>query len=159
MKLHKGCLKMRPKRAPNNYIDADEFLKEVIQSQKIGQCTERLGQLLLELHDHILTLSRFAKKSPDMKEEAKSYSLYRILSKGLLSFDTNSSPQRCFNYFTTAVINNLTQACMRMEEYQKRYTQMPNNVIQKIQKYRNQMYTRYNYKYYLEDSNEESDEI
>ena len=155
MKMHKGCLKMRPKRAPNNYIDADEFLKEVIQSQKIGQCTERLGQLLLELHDHILTLSRFAKKSQDIKEEMQSYSLYRILSKGLLSFDTNSSPQRCFNYFTTAVINNMTQCAMRIEEYQKRYTQMPNNVIQK---YREQMYTKYNYKYNLDDYNEENED-
>ena len=152
--MHKGCLKMRPKRAPNNYIDADEFLKEVIQSQKLGQCTERLGQLLLELHDHILTLSRFSKKSPDIKEEIKSYSLYRILSRGLLTFEDTSSARRCFNYFTTSAINNMTQCCMRMEEYQKRYTQMPNNVIQK---YRDNMYSnKDNYKYYIE--NEEGDE-
>ena len=149
--MHKGCLKMRPRT--KNYIDSTEFLKEVIQSQKLGHCTDRLGQLLLELHDHILTLSRFAKKSPDIKEEIKSYSLYRILSRGLLTFEEASSAARCFNYFTTSAINNMTQCCMRMEEYQKRYTQMPNNVIQK---YREQMYTRYNYKYYIE--NEEGDE-
>ena len=154
MKLHKDCLKMRPKRAPNNYIDADEFLKEVIQSQKNGACTPRLGQLLLDLHQHLLTLSRFAKKSQEMKEEMQSYSLYRILSKGLLTFEDTSSPQRCFNYFTTAAINNMTQCAMRMEQYQKRYTQMPNNVIQK---YRDNMYSnKDNYKYYIE--NEEGDE-
>ena len=147
---------MRPKRAKNNnYIDAEEFLKEVIQSQNLGHCTDRLGQLLLELHQHILTLSRFSKKSQDMKEEMQSYSLYRILSKGLLSFDSDSTPQKCFNYFTTAVINNMTQCAMRMEEYQKKMTSLPNHVIQK---YRDQMYTRYNYKYNLDTYNEESED-
>ena len=145
---------MRPKRAKNTYIDAEEFLKEVIQSQNLGHCTDRLGQLLLILHEHILTLSRFSKKSQDMKEEMQSYSLYRILSKGLFSFDCDSTPQKCFNYFTTAVINNLTQACMRMEEYQKRYTQMPNNVIQK---YRDNLYQN-SYKYNLESYNKESED-
>ena len=145
---------MRP-RAKNNYIDADEFLKEVIQSKQNGACTERLGQMLLELHQHILSLSRFSKKSQEMKEEMQSYSLYRILSKGIFSFEDTSSPQRCFNYFTTAVINNLTQCAQRLEQYQKKMTSLPNNVIQK---YREQMYTRYNYKYNLDTYNEESDE-
>ena len=145
---------MRP-RTKNNYIDADEFLKEVIQSKQNGACTERLGQMLLDLHQHILSLSRFAKKSQDMKEEMQSYSLYRILSKGLLSFEDTSSAARCFNYFTTAAINNMTQCAMRIEEYQKKMTSLPNNVIQK---YREQMYTRYNYKYNLDDYNEEGEE-
>ena len=154
MKMNKGCLKMRPRRA-KNYIDSTEFLNEVIQSQKNGACTPRLGQLLLELHQHILTLGRFAKKPPDMKEEMQSYSLYRILSKGILSFEDTSSPQRCFNYFTTAVINNMTQCAQRLEQYQKKMTSLPNNVIQK---YRDNMYTRYNYKYNLDNYNEESED-
>ena len=33
----------RKKRVKNNYIDAEEFLKEVIQSQTDGKCTDRLG--------------------------------------------------------------------------------------------------------------------
>ena len=156
--MHKGCLKMRPKRAPNknNYIDSTEFLNEVIESQKIGHCTERLGQLLLDLHDHILTLSRFSKKSPDMKEEMQSYSLYRILSKGLFSFDSNATPKECFNYFSTAVINNMTQCAQRLEQYQKKMTSLPNNVIQK---YRERMNSnKDNYKYSIYDYNEEGDE-
>ena len=148
---------MRPKSLnKKNYIDSTEFLKEVIQSQKIGQCTERLGQLLLELHDHILTLSRFSKKSQDMKEEMQSYSIFRILSKGLFSFDSDATPQAAFNYFTTAAINNMTQCAQRLEQYQKKMTSLPNHVIQK---YRDQMYTRYNYKYNLvDDFNEEEND-
>ena len=144
---------MRP-RAKNNYICAEEFLKEVIQSQKIGHCTERLGQLLLELHQHLLTLSRFAKKPQEMKEEMQSYSLYRLLSKGIFSFEDTASPAKCFNYFTTAAINNMTQCAMRIEEYQKKMTPLPNHVIYK---YKDQMYTRYNYKYNLDNYNEENE--
>ena len=147
---------MRPKRAKNNYIDADEFLKEVIQSKQNGACTERLGQMLLELHQHILSLSRFSKKSQDVKEEMQSYSIFRILSKGLFSFDSDATPQAAFNYFTTAAINNMTQCAQRLEQYQKKMTSLPNTVIQK---YRDQMYTRYNYKYNLyDDLNEENEE-
>ena len=145
---------MRPRAKNNNYIDSTEFLKEVIQSQKNGACTPRLGQLLLELHDHILTLSRFSKKSPDVKDEIKSYSLYRILSRGLLTFEDTSSARRCFNYFTTSAINNMTQCAQRLEQYQKKMTSLPNQVIQK---YRDQMYRRYNYKYNLDEESEEKD--
>lgn len=122
---------MRPRKSSKNYIDAEEFLREVIQSQKIGQCTERLGQLLLELHDHVLTMSRFVKKPQDVKDEIKSYSLYRILSRGLLTFEDTSSAKRCFNYFSTSAINNMTQQCMRIDEYQKRQVFLPDNIMEK----------------------------
>lgn len=122
---------MRPRKSTKNYIDAEEFLREVIQSQKIGQCTERLGQLLLDLHDHVLTMSRFVKKPQDVKDEIKSYSLYRILSRGLLTFEDTSSAKRCFNYFSTSAINNMTQQCMRIDEYQKRQVFLSDNMMEK----------------------------
>ena len=122
---------MNQKKSTRNYIDAEEFLKEIIQSKKDGACTERLGQLLLELHDHVLTMSRFVKKPQDVKDEIKSYSLYRILSKGLLSFEDTSSANRCFNYFSTSAINNMTQQCMRIDEYQKRQVFLSDNMMEK----------------------------
>ena len=122
---------MRPRKSIKNYIDAEEFLREVIQSQKIGQCTERLGQLLLDLHDHILTMSRFVKKPQDVKDEIKSYSLYRILSRGLLTFEDTSSAKRCFNYFSTSAINNMTQACQRIDNYQRRCVFLPDNMMER----------------------------
>ena len=137
---------MRLRKSTKKYIDSDEFLREVIQSQKIGQCTERLGQLLLDLHDHILTMSRFVKKPQDVKEEIKSYSLYRILSRGLLTFDDTSSAKRCFNYFSTSAINNMTQACMRIEEYQKRQVFLPDNMMDKYR-------TSYNFEKQFEVDN------
>lgn len=120
----------KKKRAPNNYINAEEFLKEVIQSQQDGKCTERLGQLLLELHDHILTLSRFVKKPPQIKDEIKSYSIWRILSRGILTFDITSTARRCFNYFTTSAVNNMTQGCMRIESFEKKHTELTDDMLQ-----------------------------
>ena len=120
----------RKKRVKNNYIDAEEFLKEVIQSQTDGKCTDRLGQLLIELHDHILTLSRFVKKPPQIKDEIKSYSIWRILSRGLLTFDTTSTARRCFNYFTTSAVNNMTQCCMRIETYERRHSELSSDMLE-----------------------------
>lgn len=117
------------KRAPNNYIDAEEFLKEVIQSQTDGKCTNRLGQLLIELHNHILTLSRFVKKPQQIKDEIKSYSIWRILSRGILTFDTASTARRCFNYFTTSAVNNMTQCCMRIETYERRHSELSADML------------------------------
>ena len=137
---------MRPRKSIKNYIDAEEFLREVIQSQKVGQCTERLGQLLLELHDHVLTMSRFVKKPQDIKDEIKSYSLYRILSRGLLTFEDTSSAKRCFNYFSTSAINNMTQQCMRIDEYQKRQVFLSDNMMEKYR-------TSYNFGKQFENEN------
>ena len=120
----------RKKRVKNNYIDAEEFLKEVIQSQTDGKCTDRLGQLLIELHDHILTLSRFVKKPPQIKDEIKSYSIWRILSRGILTFDTTSTARRCFNYFTTSAVNNMTQCCMRIETYERRHSELSSDILE-----------------------------
>lgn len=120
----------RKKRVKNNYIDAEEFLKEVIQSQTDGKCTDRLGQLLIELHDHILTLSRFVKKPPQIKDEIKSYSIWRILSRGILTFDTSSTARRCFNYFTTSAVNNMTQCCMRIETYERRHSELSSDMLE-----------------------------
>lgn len=120
----------RKKRVKNNYIDAEEFLKEVIQSQTDGKCTDRLGQLLIELHDHILTLSRFMKKPPQIKDEIKSYSIWRILSRGILTFDTTSTARRCFNYFTTSAVNNMTQCCMRIETYERRHSELSADMLE-----------------------------
>ena len=120
----------KKKRAPNNYINAEEFLNEVIQSQRDGKCTEKLGKLLIELHNHILTLSRFVKKPQQIKEEIKSYSIWRILSRGILTFDTTSTARRCFNYFTTSAINNMTQCCMRIESYEKRHAELSADILE-----------------------------
>ena len=70
-----------------NYIDAQELYDEVCKSQKEKKCTDRLGELLLILHDHILLRDRFVRKQQMVKDEMKSFSIYRILKRGLYTFD------------------------------------------------------------------------
>lgn len=117
-------MKTRKPRAKNNYIDAEEFLAEMIQSQKDGKCTDKLAELLLTLHNHVLTMSRFVKKPQYIKDEIKSFSIYRILKRGILTFDTTSTARRCFNYFTTAAVTNMTRSLQMIDEHNQRYAML-----------------------------------
>lgn len=112
---------MKEKKEKVNYIDPDEFRDEVIKSQEENKCTERLAQLLLILHDHILTMPRFVNKPKQQKDEAKSFSIYRLLKKGIFSYKNNTTSRKCFNYFTTACVWNCTQCLMKMERYYDKY--------------------------------------
>ena len=61
--------------------------------------------MLLEMHDGILKHSNFRNYRQDLKDEMKSYSLYRILKCGLKSFkvDGKSTP---FAYFSRSIFLN-----------------------------------------------------
>lgn len=120
-----------------NYIDADEFLSEVILSRKENRCTDRLGELLVVLHDHILTRDRFLKKPCHIKQEIKSYSLFRILKRGILTFDPDSTARSCFNYFTTACITNMTRRLQTIDDYEKKYTEVTPEIIERYFSKRN----------------------
>jgi hypothetical protein len=68
------------------------------------------------MHDHILTMPRFCKKDIHTKEEIKSYSLYRIVSRGLKTFDLNSTPAKTFNYITSAICINYLRRLIDMDK-------------------------------------------
>lgn len=76
-----------------NYIDNDELERELENWRQSAENpeervpSERLGQLLMSMHDGILHHKNFNKYRKDLKEEMKSYSLYRILKCGLKSFN------------------------------------------------------------------------
>lgn len=44
----------RPPNPANHYLDNDELFKEVMQAKKTGVVSERLGELFLMMHNHIL---------------------------------------------------------------------------------------------------------
>ena len=85
-----ACMK---KESTKNYIDNEEFMAELIkwrdshEDPDERQPSERLGQILLDLHDGILRHSNFRNYRPELKEEMRSYSIYRILKRGLKTFD------------------------------------------------------------------------
>ena len=97
----------------SKYIENSEFLKELekwrdsAEAPEERQPSEKLGEMLLKLHDQILKHKNFCRYSISLQEEMKSYSLFRILKCGLSSFDfQKTSP---FSYFTRAVFQNYIQ--------------------------------------------------
>ena len=67
--------------------------------------------MLLSMHDGVLRHKNFNKYRQDLKEEMKSYSLYRILKCGLKSFDKNKA--KAFSYFTRSIFMNYITVIMR----------------------------------------------
>lgn len=65
----------------------------------------------MTLHDHILTHKNFNRYNQDLKDEMKSYSLFRILKCGLKSYKFDGSSP--FSYFTRAVFQNYITVIMR----------------------------------------------
>ena len=59
--------------------------------------------MLMLLHDRILLHSNFRRYNQDLKEEMKSWSLFRILKRGLFTYNFKTSP---FSYFTRAIFLN-----------------------------------------------------
>lgn len=64
----------------------------------------------MDLHNGILKHKNFSGYRQDLKDEMKSYSLYRILKNGLFTFDFSKSP---FSYFTRAVFCNYMNVIKR----------------------------------------------
>ena len=101
----------------DNYIDNEELEAE-LEKWRLSAAkpedrvpSERLGQLLLSLHDGILKHRNFNRYRQDLKEEMKSYSLYRILKCGLKSFDPRKA--KAFSYFTHSVFINYMTVVMK----------------------------------------------
>lgn len=91
------------------YVDDAEFRRELdawrgsAEDPALRTPSERLGQILDALHDGVLRHKCFNRYRPEVKEEMKSWSVYRILKTGLASYDFQRSP---FSYFTRAVFMN-----------------------------------------------------
>lgn len=89
----------------NNYVNNDELQMQMKDYIQTGQISERLGQILIDLHDHILEHKNFRGYRPDLKDEMKSYSLYRIIKRGLRTWDPNRGC-KAFSYITRAIFHN-----------------------------------------------------
>lgn len=92
-----------------NYIDDAELRKELVKWRRSGKTpeertpSERLGQLILLLHDRMLGHFRFRGYPQHVKEDMRSYSLLRVFKRGLATYKFSGSP---FSYFTRGVYMN-----------------------------------------------------
>lgn len=100
------------------YIDKQEFAQEMENWRTSAENpddripSERLGELLLQLHRNILGHKNFVRYSRDLKDEMVSYSLWRILKSGLKCYDPakGSTP---FAYFSAAAFRNYVTVIKR----------------------------------------------
>ena len=99
------------------YINPDDLKNEVEITQRNKQCTDKLSMFLIKLHKKGLNLPAFRNYSRDEKDEMMSYSLERIIKRGIYTADINKN---LFAYFTTGIYTNYQN---HLKRYYKRLNQ------------------------------------
>lgn len=94
------------------------------------QPSERLGELLILLHDRIMGSGSFRGYRQDLKDEMRSFSIYRILKCGLKSYDF--SKKNPFGYFTRAIQMNYIQVLKQYYNRLNRHQQFLKNELARI---------------------------
>lgn len=99
------------------YINPDDLKNEVEITQRNKQCTDKLAMFLIKLHKKVLNFPAFRNYSIDQKDEMMSYSLERLLKRGIYTADINKN---LFAYFTTGIYTNYQN---HLKRYYKRLNQ------------------------------------
>ena len=118
-----------------NYIDDAELRRELVKWRRSGRTpeqrtpSERLGQLILLLHDRMLGHARFRGYSQAVKEDMRGYSLVRVFKRGLLTYRFTGSP---FSYFTRGVYMNYVTFLRKHYRDQFKDEEVKNELKQQI---------------------------
>ena len=96
------------------YINPDDLKNEVEITQRNKQCTDKLALFLIKLHKKVLNFPSFRNYSIDEKDEMMSYSLERLMKRGIYTADINKN---IFSYFTTGIYTNFQN---HLKRYYKR---------------------------------------
>lgn len=99
------------------YIDPDDLKKQVEITQRNKQCTDKLATYLITLHKKVLNFPAFRRYSIEEKNEMMSYSLERILKRGIYTANVNKN---LFAYFTSGIYTNFQN---HLKRYYKRLNQ------------------------------------
>lgn len=99
------------------YINPDDLKNEVEITQRNKYCTDKLAMFLIKLHKKVLNFPSFRNYSIDEKDEMMSYSLERIIKRGIYTADINKN---LFSYFTTGIYTNYQN---HLKRYYKRLNQ------------------------------------
>ena len=106
-----------PAKNKKHFIDKNEFLDEVIKSQKQGKVTERLGQIFLTLSEKYTQHKDFVRYPPEVKQDLINEGTIVCL-KGYDKFDPERSNANVFAFFTLAVRRAFIQYVMK--EYKQK---------------------------------------
>lgn len=86
-------------------IDNNELFEAVQQYKTTKVASEKLGKLLLDLHNSVLLHRNFNRYPTEVKEDMRSYSLMRVLKRGLDSFNV-ARKDECWSYYTHGIFMN-----------------------------------------------------
>lgn len=75
--------------------------------KKLGRMTERFARHLLTIQEKVLEFRRFIGYRDTLKDEMRSYNLYRWAKRGWKMIDADKN---CFAYITTACQLNFLRA-------------------------------------------------
>lgn len=104
-----------PKTVP---INNDELEAEILKYQasspdkKSRTASERLGQILLDLHNNILRSKNFNRYPQEVKEDMRSDSLVRVFRWALSSWDSTKG-HKAFSYLTRCIFVNYISSVMK----------------------------------------------
>ena len=105
------------KNDKESYINPDDLKNEVEITQRNKQCTDKLALFLIKLHKKVLNFHSFRNYSIDEKNEMMSYSLERLIKRGIYTADINKN---LFAYFTSGIYTNYQN---HLKRYYKRLNQ------------------------------------
>lgn len=80
------------------YIDPAQLSCAIVETQALSCCTEELGQYILTIADKVLQFPSFRSYSRQLKDDMKSYSVERMMKRGIWTVDPTKNP---FSYFTS----------------------------------------------------------
>lgn len=86
-------------------INNDELYNAILNYRQTGVKSEQLGKLIFDLHNDVLLHRNFNRYQVEVKEDMRSYSLERIMKRGLETFDLSRKTQ-CWTYYTHSVFLN-----------------------------------------------------
>lgn len=109
---------MQTKNPRTTPIDNDELERELLAYQASGpdrdsrRASERLGQIILDLHDNILRHKNFNRYPQEVKEDMKSGSVERVFRWALSGWKKEKG-FKAFSYLTRCIFQNYINTAMR----------------------------------------------
>lgn len=127
---------MRTKSAKTRPIDNEELERELLAYQASGKdrnsrkASERLGQIILDLHDNILMHKNFNRYPQEVKEDMKSASVEMVFRWALSGWKKEKG-FKAFSYLTRCVFQNYIKTAMN---YYKRINRHRKWLKQQLEK-------------------------
>ena len=104
------------------YLDPEELRASIVEMQALGHMTDRFAKNLMLVADHVMQFPRFVRYPEEIKEEMKSYNVYRWVKRGWKSVNPDKNPfayltQACYLNFLQALTNHFRELRKYMEAY------------------------------------------